>query len=56
MSALRSLLQLGAETGALALRSIYVYHSSFDSTRNNNGGCCCAWNPSDDVTWAAFEV
>ncbi len=56
MSALRSLLQLGTDSGAAALRTIYVYHSSFDAVRDNNPGCCCAWTPSSDVTWAAFET
>ena len=56
MSALRSLLQLGTDSGAKPLRTIYVYHSSFDNTRNSNPGCCCGWTPSADVNWAAFET
>ena len=56
MSALRSLLQLGGNETALSLRTVYVYHTSMDTTRNSNPGCCCLWTASSDVKWAAFET
>ena len=56
MSALRTLLQLGGNETALTLRTIYVYHTSMDTTRNSNPGCCCLWTSSSDVKWAAFET
>ena len=56
MSALRTLLQLGGNETALTLRTIYVYHTSMDTTRNSNPGCCCLWTASADVKWAAFET
>ena len=32
MSALRTLLELGGDTNALSLKSIYVFHSTWDTT------------------------
>ena len=56
MSALRTLLELGGDTNALSLKSIYVFHSTCDTTRDSNPGCCCLWTVPTDTTWAAFEV
>ena len=49
MSALRTLLQLGGNETALTLRTIYVYHTSMDTTRNSNPGCL---RTRPDVKWS----
>ena len=56
MSALRTLLELGGDSGALALKSIFVFHSSWDTTRDSNPGCCCLWTVPAETVWAGFEV
>ena len=56
MSVLRTLLELGGDAGAKSLKTIYVFHSSYDTTRDGNAGCCCLWTAPSDTLWAAFEV
>lgn len=56
MSALRTLLELGGDEGAKSLKTLYIFHSSFDTTRDSNPGCNCTWTVPTDTTWAAFEV
>lgn len=56
MSALRTLLELGGDAGSKSLKTLYIFHSSMDTTRDSNPGCNCTWVVPSDTTWAAFEV